>query len=132
MMAMAGKIVSLIDIGTNSIRAVVVRLNPNYSYTVLSRQKQVVRLGEDEFLEHVLIPEAMDRCVVVCKRFVEMGRAFGAEEFVAVATSAIREASNRQALLDRLREEAGLEVRVISGREEARLIFLGTIGRAHV
>jgi exopolyphosphatase/guanosine-5'-triphosphate,3'-diphosphate pyrophosphatase len=102
----------------------VVRLNPNYSYSILSRQKQVVRLGENEFLDHMLIPEAIDRCVVVCKRFVEMGRAFGADEFVAVATSATREARNQGELLDRLRKEVGIEARVISGKEEARLIYL--------
>jgi len=131
-MPFSGRTVAFIDIGTNSIRTSVVRLNPNYSYSILSRQKQVVRLGEDEFLEHMLIPEAMERCVVVCKRFVEMGRAFGAEEFVAVATSAIREAHNQTEILDRLRTEAGIEVRVIPGKEEARLIFLGVSTAYHL
>ena len=124
-MAYIGKVVSFIDIGTNSIRTMVVRLNPNYSYSILSRQKQVVRLGEDEFLGSVLIPAAMERCVLVCKRFVDMGKGFGAEEFIAVATSAIREARNQADILSRLREEAGIEVRVIAGKEEARLVFLG-------
>lgn len=127
-----GKVVSFIDIGTNSVRTEVVRLNPNYSYSVLSRQKQVIRLGEDEFMEHMLIPEAIERCVVVCKRFVEMGRAFGADEFIAVATSATREARNQAELLQRLRGEAGLEVRVISGKEEARLIFQGVSSAYHL
>lgn len=131
-MAFMGKVVAFIDIGTNSIRTAVIRLNPNYSYSILSRQKQVVRLGEDEFLDHVLIPAAMERCVVVCRRFVEMGKAFGAEEFVAVATSAMREAKNQWALQERLRNEAGIEVRVISGKEEARLIFLGVSTAFHL
>jgi exopolyphosphatase/guanosine-5'-triphosphate,3'-diphosphate pyrophosphatase len=131
-MSIAGKVISFIDIGTNSIRTVVVRLNPNYSYSILSRQKQVVRLGENEFLDHMLIPEAIDRCVVVCKRFVEMGRAFGADEFVAVATSATREARNQGELLDRLRKEVGIEARVISGKEEARLIYLGVSTAFHL
>ncbi|HVO78230.1 MAG TPA: Ppx/GppA phosphatase family protein [Methanomassiliicoccales archaeon] len=119
------KAVSFVDIGTNSVRTMVVRLNPNYSYSVLSRQKQVVRLGEEEFIDRELIDAAIERCVLVCKRFSEMGRSYGAQEFVAVATSAVREAKNREILLKRLREEAGLDVRVISGREEARLIHLG-------
>jgi exopolyphosphatase/guanosine-5'-triphosphate,3'-diphosphate pyrophosphatase len=131
-MGFEGKVVSFIDIGTNSIRTSVVRLNPNYSYSVLSRQKQVVRLGEGEFQEHRLSPEAMDRGITVCKRFVEMGKAFGAEEFVAVATSATREAHNQSHFLERLRKEAGLEVSVISGREEARLIFLGVSSGYHL
>ena len=131
-MSFPGKVVSFIDIGTNSIRTAVVRLNPNYSYSILSRQKQVVRLGESEFLEHMLIPAAIERCVVVCKRFVEMGRAYGAEEFVAVATSATREAKNQGELLERLRKEVGIEVRVISGKEEARLIYLGVSTTFHL
>jgi exopolyphosphatase/guanosine-5'-triphosphate,3'-diphosphate pyrophosphatase len=131
-MSFPGKVVSFIDIGTNSIRTAVVRLNSNYSYSILSRQKQVVRLGESEFLEHKLIPTAMERCVVVCKRFVEMGKAYGAEEFVAVATSATREARNQGELLERLRKELGIEVSVISGREEARLIYLGVSTAFHL
>ncbi|HUL38769.1 MAG TPA: Ppx/GppA family phosphatase, partial [Methanomassiliicoccales archaeon] len=131
-MSFQGKVVSFIDIGTNSIRTAVIRLNPNYSYSILSRQKQVVRLGESEFLEHMLIPAAIERCVVVCKRFVEMGRAFGAEEFVTVATSATREARNQGELLERLRKEVGIEARVISGKEEARLIYLGVSTAFHL
>ena len=131
-MSLEGKVISFIDIGTNSVRTAVVRLNPNYSYSILSRQKQVIRLGEDEFMDHILIPAAIERCVVVCKRFVEMGRAYGAEEFIAVATSATREARNQEELLGRLRTEAGLDVRVISGKEEARLIFLGVSSAYHI
>jgi exopolyphosphatase/guanosine-5'-triphosphate,3'-diphosphate pyrophosphatase len=129
---MDAKVVSFIDIGTNSVRTAVVRLNANYSYSVLSRQKQVIRLGEGEYLNHMLIPEAIERCVIVCKRFVEMGKAYGAEEFIAVATSATREATNQDELLSRLRAEAGLEVRVISGMEEARLIFHGVSSAFHI
>ena len=131
-MNMEAKVISFIDIGTNSIRTAVVRLNPNYSYSVLSRQKQVIRLGEGEFVNHMLIPEAIERCVIVCRRFVEMGKAYGAGEFIAVATSATREALNQEELLSRLRNEAGVEVRVISGMEEARLIYQGVSSAYHL
>jgi len=120
-----GRVVAFVDIGTNSVRTMIVRLNPNHSYSILSRQKQVVRLGEDEYINRELVEEAIERCVLVCRRFAEMGRSYGAEEMIAVATSAVREARNRSALLIRLREEAGLDVHVVSGREEARLIHLG-------
>ena len=114
------------DIGTNSVRLYVVRISPNFSWTVLTRQKQVVRLGEGEFGDDPVIqPEAMDRAVQVCHRFHDLARAHGATEFVAVATSAIREAVNRGEVLDRLRAEADLEVHPISGKEEARLTYLG-------
>jgi exopolyphosphatase/guanosine-5'-triphosphate,3'-diphosphate pyrophosphatase len=121
----AGRIVSFLDIGTNSIHLLIVRLNPNQSYTILSRQKQQVRLGEGEFDDEEITPEAIERAVTVCKRLGELGRAFNTEEFVAVATSALREAANQNEILHRLRLESRIDVRVISGREEARLIFLG-------
>jgi exopolyphosphatase / guanosine-5'-triphosphate,3'-diphosphate pyrophosphatase len=121
----AESVVAFIDLGTNSVRILVVRLNPNRSFTVLTRQKEIVRLGEGEFERRQILPEAIDRTVAVCRRFAELARNFGAEEILAYATSAAREARNRDELLRRLKEEADLDVRVISGREEARLIYLG-------
>ncbi len=124
-MDLAGKVVEFIDLGTNSVRAAVVRLNPNFSFTILSLQKQVVRLGENEYLSQELIPEAMDRAILVCKHFVGMGRSYGVEEFIAVCTSATRDASNQAEFLEKLKMETGLEFKIISGLEEARLIYLG-------
>ncbi len=119
------KILAFIDIGTNSIRLILVRLNPNHSYTVLRQEKEVVRLGENEFKNNYLQPGAMERAVLVCKKFVELSKSFGAGEIIAVATSAAREAKNQTEFLERLKNEAKLEVRVIPGKEEARLIYLG-------
>lgn len=120
-----GRVVSFIDIGTNSVRLLVVRLNPNHSYTVLTRQKQQVRLGEGEFEEEMIQPAALERLMGVFRRFADLARTFEAEEFVAVATSALREAGNQEEILRQLRQETQIDVRVISGQEEARLIYLG-------
>ncbi|WP_292423541.1 Ppx/GppA phosphatase family protein [Methanoregula sp.] len=128
----AGRIVAFIDIGTNSVRMLVVRFNPNHSYSILTRQKQQVRLGEGEFDDEEITPEAIDRTCLVCRKFVDLARTFSAEEFVAVATSAAREASNQNELLNRLRRDALLDVRVISGLEEARLIYLGVASGMHL
>jgi exopolyphosphatase/guanosine-5'-triphosphate,3'-diphosphate pyrophosphatase len=119
------EVVAFIDIGTNSIRLLVVRMNAGGGYSVLSEQKEVVRLGEGEFPGDQLSKAAMDRAVLVCRTFVDLARSFGATEFEAVATSATREARNKQVFLNRLATEADLPVRVIAGREEARLIYLG-------
>jgi exopolyphosphatase/guanosine-5'-triphosphate,3'-diphosphate pyrophosphatase len=127
-----GRVVSFIDIGTNSVRLLVVRLNPNHSYTILTRQKQQVRLGEGEFDEEEIQPEAIERLVVVCKKFTDLARTFSTEEFVAVATSAMREAANQNEILHLLRQEAQIDVRVISGQEEARLIYLGVASGIHI
>jgi exopolyphosphatase/guanosine-5'-triphosphate,3'-diphosphate pyrophosphatase len=109
-----------------------VRFNPNQSYTTLSELKEPVRLGGDEFMSYSLQPKAMDRAVLVCSRFAAMARKNGASDIVAVATSATREAENQKEFLQRLRDEAALEVRVISGREEARLIYLGVSRGVHL
>ena len=117
--------VSFIDIGTNSIRMMVVRLNPNLSYTVLSLEKEMVRLGAGGFDDMFLRRDAIDRTVLVCRKFVELSRYYGADEINAVATSAAREARNQNVLVERIREETGVELGIISGIEEARLVFLG-------
>ena len=99
------KIVGFIDIGTNSVRLLVVRINPNRSYTVLSQEKEVVRLGEGEFRDQMLTPEAIFRGVMVVKKFAELSRAYGAEEIIAwydenPARQKIREATDRTTASD--------------------------------
>ncbi len=126
------EVVAFIDMGTNSIRLLLVRINPNHSYTILSKQKEVVRLGEGEFIDNTLQPAAMDRAVAVCQGFANLARSRQAEAILAVATSATREASNQAEFIHRLQAEAGLDVRVISGREEARLIYRGVSGGIHL
>jgi len=127
-----GRVVSFIDIGTNSVRLLVVRLNPNHSYSILTQQKQQIRLGEGEFEEEEILPDAIERLVIVCKKLTELAGTFKTDEFVAVATSAMREATNQHEILHLLRQEAQLDVRVISGLEEARLIYLGVSSGIHL
>ena len=124
--------VAFLDLGTNSMRLLVVRVEPDGSYAILTQQKEAVRLGDGAFATEELQPDAIERTVLVGARFAEMARSFGAREIHAVATSATRDASNRRVLLDRLRDEGGLDVRVISGREEARLIYLGVASGARL
>jgi exopolyphosphatase / guanosine-5'-triphosphate,3'-diphosphate pyrophosphatase len=128
----SGSVAAFLDVGTYSIRLLLVRFNPNQSYTVLSELKEPVRLGGGEFMSYALEAPAMDRAVLVCSRFAAMARNNGASDMVAVATSATREAENQAEFLRRLRDEAGLDVRVISGREEARLIYLGVSRGIHL
>jgi exopolyphosphatase/guanosine-5'-triphosphate,3'-diphosphate pyrophosphatase len=129
----AGEVLACFDIGTNSVRLMVVRLEKDGVWSTLTVQKEPVRLGEGEFGgRSALTPEAMDRGVLVCRTFGDLARAHGASDFVAVATSATREAANQGAFVRRLRAEAGLDVHVVSGKEEARLIFLGLLAKVHV
>ncbi len=133
------QILAAMDIGTNSVRLAVVQVGPNHTWTTLANQKQVVRLGEGEFEAegkkrkkgdedaHAsrLTEAAIARGALVCARFAEVARGFGADEIIALATAAVREAGNGSEFVERVHDLADLDVRVISGQEEARLIYLG-------
>lgn len=117
----------VVDIGTNSIRLGVVQPEADHTYTILSQQKEVVRLGEGEFATNQLTPAAMDRGVLVLRKFADVARGYGVSDLTVLGTSALREAQNQAEFLERAEQEAGVEVHVISGAEEARLIYLGVI-----
>lgn len=127
-----GRVVAFIDIGTNSIRLLLVRFRADQAYAIINQEKEVIRLGEGEFVDHYLQPEAMERAALVCRKFSEMAAAYDAAEIITIATSATREAENKAEFLRRLKEEAGLDVRTVSGMEEARLIHLGLASGAHL
>jgi len=116
-----------LDIGSNTIRLLVARAEGRRLQTVLDLS-EFVRLGAGVAETHLLEPQRMDRAVRVIGRFADDAHANGAERVAAVATSAVRDAENGEELLDRVRRETGLDVRVISGDEEARLTFLGATG----
>jgi exopolyphosphatase/guanosine-5'-triphosphate,3'-diphosphate pyrophosphatase len=125
-------VVAFIDIGTTSIRLLLVRIHPNHSFSVLKQEKEIVRLGEGKFVDQRLQPEAMQRAAHVCKKFYELAAASGAEEILTVATSATREAVNKAAFLRLIQQEAQLDVRLVSGLEEARLISMGLSSGIHL
>jgi exopolyphosphatase/guanosine-5'-triphosphate,3'-diphosphate pyrophosphatase len=117
------------DIGTNSARLLVVEVHYDYTWTLIAQHKEVVRLGEGEFSSNPprLTVAAMDRAALVCARFADIAKSYGVDEVVALATAATREADNQDDFVARIRRDTNgyLEVRVISGDEEARLIYLG-------
>lgn len=118
-------IFAAIDIGTNSIRLAVVRVEGGQQLTTLALHREMVRLGEGEFETNQMTQAAIERGAFVCAKFADVARGFGAKEIVAFATSAVREAENREEFSERVQQLAGIEVKVISGVEEARLIWLG-------
>ncbi|NNE96332.1 MAG: Ppx/GppA family phosphatase [Acidimicrobiales bacterium] len=120
------ELIAAIDIGTNSFHLVVARLAADSGFEVVTTQKEVVRLGSGSGDMKVLAPDAIDRGIAALTRMTEVAESLGADVH-AVATSAVREAENRAEFLDRARNEAGIQVEVISGFEEARLIHLGLL-----
>ena len=116
---------AVIDIGTNSIHMVLAEILPDASYKILDRFKDMTRLGDGAFATRRLSDAAMARALATLKTLVTLARNKGFDRIVAVATSAVREARNGGEFVSRVAEQTGLVVRVISGTEEARLIFLG-------
>ncbi|MFV2039162.1 MAG: HD domain-containing protein [Acidimicrobiales bacterium] len=114
------------DLGTNSFHLVVAVLDAHGRFEVLDTEKEMVRLGSGSGDMSRLTSKAMDRGIETLRRFSKVAESFGAD-LTAVATSALREAKNREVFLQRARDEAGVEIQVISGVEEARLIHLGVL-----
>ena len=125
MLAPRERRVGLIDLGSNSCRLTVAAVTEDGHASVLNRVKTMVRLGEGSFKSGILQPEAMNRTVKALKSFVEICASYGVTEIRAVGTAALRNAKNRDEFLELARKDAGVEVAVISGVEEASLIRLG-------
>jgi exopolyphosphatase/guanosine-5'-triphosphate,3'-diphosphate pyrophosphatase len=112
---------AVIDMGSNSWRLVVYGYEAGTSWWSLTDEiREAVRVGAGMGDGDELQPEPMDRAVHTAAVFASFCRASGVERIEPVATSAIRDASNRGELLDRIRSGTGLDVRVISGEDEAR------------
>jgi exopolyphosphatase/guanosine-5'-triphosphate,3'-diphosphate pyrophosphatase len=113
-----------IDIGSNSIKLVVVDAAASDSFAVLTREREVVRLGHETLSEGHLAPSAIERATKTLTRFRSIAEACGAETIIAVATASVREAANSAQFITEVERQAGVRVEVLSGIEEARLIGL--------
>lgn len=116
--------VAAIDVGTNSVRTTVVETSPADPYRVVDDEKAYTRLGQGRDAEGRLAPEAMERTTAALARMLDIVRRLQAGTVIAVATAAVREAPNGPEYVARVREELGLDLRILSGEEEARLAFV--------
>lgn len=121
------RILAAIDVGTNSVHMVVVKIKSSLpAFTIIDREKETVRLG-DFAADGNLSTEAMERGLEALKRCQALAESLQAEDIVAVATSAVREAKNGLDFIERVHREVGLYINLISGTEEARRIYLGVL-----
>ncbi|BCL35799.1 Ppx/GppA phosphatase family protein [Nostoc sp. MS1] len=122
------RIIAAIDMGTNSLHMVVVKIDPTLpAFSIISREKETVRLGDRNIATGELKPEVMAKAIATLRRFQEAAKIANAETLIAVATSAVREAPNGKDFLHQIQTELGLSVDLISGQEEARRIYLGVL-----
>jgi exopolyphosphatase/guanosine-5'-triphosphate,3'-diphosphate pyrophosphatase len=112
-----------IDIGSNSIRQIVADVSPDGTIRIVDEMKVAPRLGTGLARTGLLSPDAVRHAVSALQRMATLARQLGATRIQAVATSAVREAENRKAFVDLVREETGLRVRILHGEDEARLSF---------
>jgi exopolyphosphatase / guanosine-5'-triphosphate,3'-diphosphate pyrophosphatase len=119
--------IAAIDIGTNSLHMIVVRIRPDLSFEIIDREKEMVRLGAGGLDGRSLTPEVMHAALQVLSKFRRLAESHRVDRLVAVATSAVREAENGGEFLTAVTEQTGIRARVIAGTQEARLIHLAAV-----
>jgi exopolyphosphatase/guanosine-5'-triphosphate,3'-diphosphate pyrophosphatase len=129
---MAAVKIAAIDVGSNSIHMVIVEVSASGGFEVIDREKQMVRLGERTLSSGRLPAAAMRRGLEVLRQYRRIADSHGVEKTIAVATSAIREASNGEDFLEAAGREVGIWPKAVSGEEEARLIYLAALHSIHL
>jgi exopolyphosphatase / guanosine-5'-triphosphate,3'-diphosphate pyrophosphatase len=116
--------IAAIDVGSNAIRLLIGKVNEKGQAEALESLRVPVRLGKDTFQNGIFTETNMQETVNAFMSFQKVIRDYGVSQFRAVSTSAMREAANQDILVDRIQQASGIQVEVISGEEEARLIHL--------
>lgn len=119
------KRIAAVDMGTNSFHLIVVEQQNNGRFKLLDKQREVIRLGSHKGEDLSVISSGeMEKAIDLLASFKSLAEYYDAE-FHAVATSAVREAQNKNDFIEKVFNKLGIEVNVIDGRREAELIFLG-------
>ena len=113
-----------IDIGTNSIHTIIAEATRQSSFNILEREKEMAKLGVGVFATNYISDRAFAFGLETIRHHVQLANRLGVDEIITAATSAIREAHNGDEFLREVASQTGLCPRIISGKEEARLIFL--------
>lgn len=123
-----GPLIACIDMGTNSFHMIVCQaIEDRDHFEVIVREKEAVPFFRRALSAHTIDEAGINSCIRILRTMKEKAQQCGAKTILAVATSAVREAVNGEAVLTRIRQELDIDARMISGREEARLIYLGVL-----
>lgn len=115
--------VASIDIGTNTVLLTIAERDGK-TIRVLRDDARITRLGQGLNRDPNFLPEAQERALAVLKDYRKIADALGATKILAVGTAGFRKAKNAGAFVERVKKETGIEIRIISGEEEARLSYL--------
>jgi exopolyphosphatase/guanosine-5'-triphosphate,3'-diphosphate pyrophosphatase len=124
--------IAAIDLGTNSIHMIVVRIRPDLSFEVVDREKEMVRLGAGGLDGRSLTPTATTAALQTLAKFRRLADSHNVDVIVAAATSAVREAENGGDFIAEVERRTKIKIRVISGTEEARLIHMAAVYGVHM
>lgn len=124
--------VGVLDMGSNAIRIVVAEFIAPFTWTALLSDRVPLRLADRTFATGELPDDAIEAAVAVMERFGDVLTEYDVVHHRAVATSAVRESRNRRTLVNRVRKRTGLRLEVISGAEEARLVYWAARNRLPV
>jgi exopolyphosphatase/guanosine-5'-triphosphate,3'-diphosphate pyrophosphatase len=123
-----GPIIAVIDMGTNSFHMIVCQASPEKDhFEVLLKVKEAVPFFRRSLTAHYIDEPALRAAVRILRDMIKKARERGASTIVAVATSAVRESKNGEECLRNIRQELRIDARMVSGKEEARLIYLGVL-----
>lgn len=121
-----GPIMACVDMGTNSFHMIVCQASPDREgFEVLAKIKEAVPFFRRSLTAHYIDEQALRSALRILRDMLKHAREHGASYTMAVATSAVRESKNGEECLRRIRSELKMDARMISGKEEARLIYLG-------
>lgn len=121
--------VAIIDLGTNSVRFDVHAISPQGNSRLLHREKLMIRLGQGVFIKGRMDAQAIERANEVFLHFRAVADSLRVKRIVAFGTSALREAQNSSELIEKVRTNSEIDIKVISGTEEAKLIALGILSK---
>ncbi len=116
---------AVIDVGTNTFRLLIANVEHGPSIKTIHSEQAIPRLGEGLSKDGLLLPAAVERAISVLSHFKDVLQKYTIDALAVVGTAAVREAKNREAFLSEVKCRTGFKLRVISGEEEARYIFLG-------
>ena len=119
--------VGIIDLGSNSVRLVIVHIYKNKSHNLMYTQKSSLRLGQRINKNGELMADAVTDIIDAIEKFHHMCKLFNTSKILGVATAAIREAKNGDKIVSRIKEKTGLDINIISGESEANYGYLGVI-----
>ncbi|MDO4903725.1 MAG: Ppx/GppA family phosphatase [Limosilactobacillus sp.] len=118
---------AIVDLGSNSARMAITEIAPDGNFREIKRVKENTRLSEGMGREKMLQEKAMNRTIDALKRFKKIYSEVPNVQVRAITTAAVRQAHNRQEFLDRVKQEVGLDLQVLSGKKEAYYDYLGVV-----